>query len=222
MRSWKVHDIYEALASGSPLLIGFACLLAAIPIMKIIIEFNTQRHSLRKDRQALFFAAINSSLEKTEGSNASFLNYQLEQTFESYYRKRLHHFEIKKIINTPKPSYFARQYLLAQKFLRMENKKEVPGKIRFKNKPKRYRISLRSWAWRFFPMSILNIFGYFIFSSGGMLLVLKLLPIAIKQGNVPAAIGVAIVGVSSIIFSISFLADAVNFHTALRIRTKNY
>ncbi|WP_211471709.1 hypothetical protein [Collimonas humicola] len=217
-----VHELLEAIASGNPWVIVLGSLVPLTPVLKLIIEWNIGRHTLKKDRQSLFVAAINSSLEKAEGQNSSFLNYQLEQTFESYYGKRLHHFEIRKILNTPKPSYFTRQYLIAHKFLKMENKKEVPGKIRFKNKPKRYRISYLYWTLRFFPALVLQSLGYFIFASSGMFLMLKLFPLAAKQENVSAEISVVLAGVSLIIFSVSFLVDAVKLQAALRLRIKNY
>ncbi|SFI37524.1 hypothetical protein SAMN04515618_12015 [Collimonas sp. OK307] len=208
-------NLMGALSSSNPFLISFALLIAMFGLVKIWAEVRSSSHLVKKDRQSALLTAMSSYLEKKPEQSIAFLNYQLEQTFEYYYRKRLNHFEIAKLVNTAKPSEAIIQYLGARLHLVMENKNGAPGKIRFKKEPKRFRIKLLFWTLRPFKASTLAFLSYCFFGMCGSLILLHGVPMTINSKNYGLGIAAVVIGVSLIIAAVTSLIDGMKYSSAL-------
>lgn len=135
---------------------------------------RTGSHTVKKDRQAALFAAMNNYLISAPGYAPEFLNYQLEQTFDFYYKKRLVHHEIRKLVSATDPSDSIREYLQTKPFLKLEIKNGVPGKFRFREKQKRYRLKILRWKLTFYKTRWRLLVFYFFSALFGSLLLIAL------------------------------------------------
>lgn len=173
-------NLVEAVGTHNAMIILVVLVVALAPVVKNWADMRNGAHTVKKDRQSALFSALNSYLISAPEYAPAFLNFQLEQTFEFYYKKRLMHHEIKKLATATDPSSSIRQYLRTVPYLKLDIKNGVPGKFRFKEKPQRYHLKFRGK--RLYKTSVNYLLLYGVFGVIGGLCLTSLATGAVKNG----------------------------------------
>jgi hypothetical protein len=172
--------IIEAIGTHNVMIIFVLLVVRFAPVVKNWADMRNGAHAVKKDRQSALFSALNSYLIGAPEYAPEFLNFQLEQTFQFYYKKRLMHHEIRKLATATDPSESIRAYLRTTPYLNLEIKSGVPGKFRFKEKPQRYHFRYKGK--RLYKTSVHYLVLYAIFGVVGGFSLVSLATGAVKNG----------------------------------------